>query len=230
LPEKKQPSGDAARSRLEESRSSQIFGTLSPFLADRRDLLDLGGGRGGLLGSFSRHGMSCALVDYLTGPLPGIERIGSTLSDVPAGRLFDVVLCSHVFEHLADPLQLAKDIKRCLRPNGLLFIEVPLEILGSAPKNSEPVTHINFFCPSSLTTLLEFAGFEVLLCSLTDSLFETGKTGKAVRAVGRLKDAVPRVTLPGPGEAERLLGSERRQLPRWRLPTSFVRSLLQRKN
>lgn len=196
---------EQARTELEADRSAQILATLSPFLEDRKELLDLGGGRGGLLCAFSRKGMKCALVDYLKGPLPGIERIGSTLADVPEGRKFHVVLSSHVFEHLAEPLQLAKDIRRCLHPDGLLFIEVPLEIFGSAPKNAEPVTHINFFCPSSLGTLLKVAGFELLFCELVDSLFESGKKRTAVRAVGRLANVPSQIEMPGSAEAQRLL-------------------------
>jgi len=40
---------------------------------------------------------------------------------------YDVVICSHVLEHLSDPYAVAARIARKLRPGGVLYVEVPAE-------------------------------------------------------------------------------------------------------
>lgn len=186
-------------------RSAQIHETLSPFLSDVKELLDWGGGKGVMLKSFLDSGISCSVVDYVAKTLPGIERIGTTLSDIPEGRSFDLVIASHVFEHFAEPLPLARSLRKYLRPDGLLFIEVPLEFVGGAPKRKEPVTHLNFFCASSIRTLLERAGFEVAYCQRHESLFETGASKQAIRAIGKMKATPVEAKLPSSKEATALL-------------------------
>ncbi len=39
---------------------------------------------------------------------------------------FDVVVCSHVLEHLERPEALAQDVRRVLRPGGILILGVPM--------------------------------------------------------------------------------------------------------
>jgi len=46
------------------------------------------------------------------------------LAVVPDGA-YDVVMCSHLLEHLASPEETALQLARKLRPDGLLFLEVP---------------------------------------------------------------------------------------------------------
>lgn len=51
--------------------------------------------------------------------------------DVRAGlpfpdQSFDIMVCSHVLEHLLEPRPLVKDIRRVLRPGGLLVAGVPM--------------------------------------------------------------------------------------------------------
>lgn len=197
-------------SELEARRSDEMFRLLSPFLGSRRDLLDFGGGRGALLSRFRQEKLECSVVDYTTGTIEGVAWLGKTLDDLAPEARFDTVLASHVFEHLADPIDTARQLRKVLRPNGLICIEVPLEVVGAPPKCAEPVTHINFFCPSSMRVLLERAGFEVLLCEQQTGLFASGKYRPAVRAVARVADRASKLRLPGSGEARALLGIRKR--------------------
>lgn len=82
---------------------------------------------------------------------------------------FDVVTIFDVIEHLPDPKSTLKEIRRVLKPNGLVVITTPN--IGSITakilwKNWEEVRrvreHIYFFSKNTLKKILESLGFEVL--------------------------------------------------------------------
>ena len=84
---------------------------------------------------------------------------------------FDIIILSHLFEHLVNPLEFLSLLSSNLSPTGLLYIEVPnipVESLEKypdhkwAPRVDEP--HISFFSQKTLVTILEKVNFEVLFC------------------------------------------------------------------
>ena len=86
-------------------------------------------------------------------------------------RGLDLIVLSHVLEHLLDPHTILRLIHASLAPGGVLYIEVPNIPVESlllypdhvwAPRFDEP--HITFFSVSTLRNLLESAGFEPLFC------------------------------------------------------------------
>lgn len=80
---------------------------------------------------------------------------------------FDLVLMSHVIEHLHDPLGTLREVERVLRPAGRLVITTPnLESqgyrhFGSDWVHLDPPRHLNLFKDVSLCILAEKAGFRV---------------------------------------------------------------------
>ncbi len=125
-----------------------------------KKILDVGGGDGRLLRPFLKDGYNCYLVDFNEEPYPGIERIGATLKDVPAGHVFDVLICSHVLEHVSEPGEFLQHLRSVLSENGVLYIEVPLEIWHGIPISKDPVTHVNFFTVKSLKNALILNGLK----------------------------------------------------------------------
>jgi len=69
----------------------------------------------------------------------------------------DLVVISHVLEHVSDPLQFLKDATRNLRKEGVLFIEVPCRDWEYKPID-EP--HLLFFDKGPLRQLLRSLRFE----------------------------------------------------------------------
>jgi SAM-dependent methyltransferase len=149
-------------------------------------VLDFGGGDGRLMHDFLTNGCKCSLVDYSTQSLPGIDRLGDTLKDIPKDFKFDLIICSHVIEHVADPRQVILELKQYLDKDGALYVEVPMEIWGRAPLHEEPVTHINFFVPTSTRLLLERAGLYVMDCGLGGYRHPSGQWNLVVRSISRL--------------------------------------------
>lgn len=95
----------------------------------------------------------------------------ASLLEMPFGDgTFNMVLCSHVLEHILHYRQALSEIWRVLKPGGLLAIGVPNEgcclaqlrnrfIQRSILKSTD---HVNFFTLKSLDEALRNSGFEIV--------------------------------------------------------------------
>jgi len=96
-------------------------------------IIDIGGGKGEFVKLLNKR---CDSVHILE---PGISRINSINEDniVTINKLldnnfanenlnkFDIVTAFHVLEHVINPIQFLENCYKILKPNGLLYIEVP---------------------------------------------------------------------------------------------------------
>ena len=89
-------------------------------------------------------------------------------------KFFDLIITSHVIEHLSNPKMFLNKIKGSLKRNGLIFIEVPCNDYLFKPFD-EP--HLLFFDKKSIKKLTE--DFELLKISYH---------GKLISEIGSLKD------------------------------------------
>lgn len=110
--------------------------------------------------------------------------------DYPDG-CFDIVIASHIIEHVVNPDQLILEAKRVLKKNGILIVATPnlaawfnriLLLLGFQPFFTEvstvdktlglkftrkltqlrsPLGHLRIFTPGSLKEILELHGFRI---------------------------------------------------------------------
>ena len=125
--------------------------------------LDLGCGRGRFL----------ALAPNGVGVDPDPEAAGLRTEDgnLPLDhRSVDLVWCSEVIEHVADPQALLFEARRVLRPGGRLLLTTPahplLRRIAIAAlrfdAHFDPLgEHLRFFTRASLAGALEATGFEV---------------------------------------------------------------------
>jgi SAM-dependent methyltransferase len=80
-------------------------------------------------------------------------------------QFFDVVYAVQVFEHLPRPTVDLAEIRRILRPGGLLYLDVPnyqmLSILVGRDDFllNEPPQHVNYFTPKTLAGLVQSCAF-----------------------------------------------------------------------
>jgi SAM-dependent methyltransferase len=156
--------GGVNQAAMDRLRAQRVYQEVIPHVPPRPlDVLDFGGGNGKLLLPFIDAGHNCFLVDYNVEPLPRVTKIGDTLNDIPADQKFDVIICSHVIEHLADPGEHVKRFKDHLKEDGVIYGEVPLGVWNGIGIERDPVTHVNFFTEHSFGRLFEHRDMNVLV-------------------------------------------------------------------
>lgn len=98
-----------------------------------------------------------SVIDRLhTAPLNDLLAAGAIGCD------FDVILMSHVLEHLEDPAAELRAMKTVLRDHGAIFLEVPNMSGHRRLPIDDNRSHLHFFSASSLLRLLALEGFEVV--------------------------------------------------------------------
>lgn len=91
--------------------------------------------------------------------VPGFEKLYSDgMASVPDG--FDLISLIHCFEHIPDPGPMLRSIHEKLLPGGTLFIDVP--DCSVNPFVLVVADHSSHFSLTSLTRLIEQAGFEIV--------------------------------------------------------------------
>ena len=165
---------------------------------------------------------------------------------------FDLIVASAVLEHFLDPLAALYEMKRLLKPQGLLFIRVPnlegLSFRYRSAKRVFKVVHTYYFTPMTLSTMLQRAGFQQVANSVKPpirgkaqgeiwALYHIGegcgefgrahyrKTITAVRWA-RIRDLGPRLILQSP----QTLRNHTTVLLKRVLPENAVELLLKLKN
>ena len=112
--------------------------------------------------------------------LPRVRLQQASLFALPfAPASFDIVLCNHVLEHVADLTSALGELRRVIRPGGLLIVGTPNEgcLLGRArnhviqPWIGRTTDHVHFFTSESLTQAIETAGFAVRRLELETFFF-----------------------------------------------------------
>jgi SAM-dependent methyltransferase len=87
--------------------------------------------RGPLVSHLRRRARSVALSEYFAGVSPGDRRDGVRCEDVQrltyADASFDLVTHTEVLEHVPDDARAQAELRRVLRPGGLMLFTVPLQ-------------------------------------------------------------------------------------------------------
>lgn len=159
---------EPTRVEYNPARAKRLYRMLAPFLGQRKlSILDFGGGTGKLLTEFVNRGHRCYTLDFISQTIPGVEWLGATLQEIPEHARFDLIVCSHVLEHVANPFEMLTQLRDHLAESGMLSIEVPDDIRFVTPHFREPVTHCTFFTPASIEYACRRAGLDVVHSSLT---------------------------------------------------------------
>jgi 2-polyprenyl-3-methyl-5-hydroxy-6-metoxy-1,4-benzoquinol methylase len=159
--------------RLVRWVGSRHIGFLSRSLPTGARVLDVGCGRGVILGALADRGFEVHGVEISAEAVRGADsrakiRIASRLADAGFDAdSFDEVVVWHVLEHLPDPRGTLVEVRRILRPGGRLIVAVPnfaslqARWSGAAWFHLDLPRHLFHFPVSALRELLCATGFEV---------------------------------------------------------------------
>ena len=149
---------------LRQRRAKEIAARINPFVKNKMAAaLDIGGADGHCLTAIDSQKKS--VLDFEKRDMyDGVERVGNTLADLSETDKFDLVICCHTLEHIADLNEFLSNIRDHTTDEGLLYIEVPNGCNGEIYTTKNIITHLNFFSTESLSYLLEKNGFEVEKC------------------------------------------------------------------
>jgi SAM-dependent methyltransferase len=145
-------------------------------MLDRRQpgrVLDIGCGDGAFLQSLKSrgwhvYGTETSAAGCAIARAKGISVHEGELAsaDFPDG-FFDVITLWHVLEHIPDPVVELKRIRRMLKDDGALVVEVPnsdsptLQFCGGQWYGLDVPRHLQHFSPSTLQALLYSAEFQI---------------------------------------------------------------------
>lgn len=158
---------------LSDAKRNNLVNTLrkvSSFFSNDKSILDYGCGDGKVLDELSADYSIRYGLDYIDSSILTEKgsKIVSHLSMVNLPINFDVILMSQVVEHMANPLEVVRDVCLKLKIGGVLIVEVPgLYSLPSIKSkkaflNQFKLCHKTYFTDKTLTLLLMMAGLKVV--------------------------------------------------------------------
>jgi len=144
-------------------------------------VLDIGCGRGALLGALAALGArGVGLERVASGSLRGDAGFELRNGELPgqhfAAASFDAVILWHVLEHLGNPQETLAEIGRIIKPGGLLLIAVPnnaswqARMFGPRWFHLDLPRHLHFFGHAGLLRLLQQQGYAVRAYSTFDPI------------------------------------------------------------
>ena len=127
-------------------------------------LLDVGCGQGEMLEAFKTAGLEVKGLDLAPSALDREDSIEISQCDVtcetyPYGDgLFDAVFAKSVIEHVVDPTNMLAEMKRVLKPGGVLILLTP-DFSKLHTVFYEDPTHVHPYVPKSVQALLMMNDF-----------------------------------------------------------------------
>ena len=135
-------------------------------------MLDLGFGRGYLMQLARAYGFEVYGLDSSAAQLDRLwPFFGNRVANLVVGQgglpwgSFDVVVMSHILEHLPDPAGALSQVRDLLNPGGILYLAVPdmrslaFQVFGKKWDVVNPLVHLQYFNEDALTRLLRDRGF-----------------------------------------------------------------------
>lgn len=157
---------------LRERAANSIMGL--HYMSPSATLLDVGCGVGQFMGTLKALGWTVVGVDtdarvVETARTAGLDaRCGQLKAFGFPDESFDVITLRHVIEHVSDPSALLSEVKRLLKPGGMMLMATPnaaslgQSVFGSHWLGLDVSRHMHIFTSQSLAGLARQVGFERL--------------------------------------------------------------------
>ncbi|MFH2138383.1 MAG: class I SAM-dependent methyltransferase [Candidatus Omnitrophota bacterium] len=140
------------------------FSEIEKEFGSARSVLDVGCGNGMFLEMFLQRKWRCVGVDFseFVKDISFSPEINIIISPFEKTRFdskqFNLITLMHVLEHFIDPVACLIEIKRILKDDGYLLMEVPLT------QDYYGIYHQSYFTKKSLYLLLKKVGIKVVQC------------------------------------------------------------------
>jgi len=145
-------------------------------------ILDIGCGEGKTLLELKKQSKAQYIVGVDVRPLgqekslDGFFNIDIEHSDLPySDGFFDVIICADVLEHLIDPWETIRRLKKYLKSGGYLIASIPnireIRTLYTILMQGDfryvnagilDISHLRFFCKKNIRELFEKAGYKIM--------------------------------------------------------------------
>jgi cyclopropane fatty-acyl-phospholipid synthase-like methyltransferase len=190
----------ALASDAEESTYAERNERLITFWEDRRfvardsKVLDVGAGTGHLARSLMKRlpGIEILCVEESESLANRLEQQGlavaTNLDSISSNRSFDAALLIEVIEHVPDPVAFLDQLRRCLDPEGRIFLTTPCGELrnGSRTTNAyDTPEHVQFFTEKSLRLAVQKAGFRGISYETIDALYPRSRSALSLATYKR---------------------------------------------
>ena len=154
---------------IRKSLALSQFNYLKPHIKGT-NLFEIGSGEGFLLEKFENNGFNVSGIEpskinikIINNKLKHGKCENKFVEDISYTKKFDVIIMSHVLEHLINNKTILTNMRNGLVDTGILFIEVPnCQHIGTLEHSIQTQPHMYHFSKNSLKKLLEISGFEVL--------------------------------------------------------------------
>ena len=153
--------GPYGYSLLSERRAAK----LQPYISSADEILEYGVGPGWNLAKIKAKKLKG--FDIASAIRPVVEEQGIEFVEEITSRDFaayDIVICSHVLEHLITPTDALTTIFNCLKPNGKALLFVPFDVGSKFRKYDEGEVnhHLYGWSVQSFGNLVTLSGFTIL--------------------------------------------------------------------
>jgi SAM-dependent methyltransferase len=178
--------GTGALNENEGKRYASVFSILQKYQPNKKvKIIDIGSAKGGFLSFLKTQGYKNLLaIDLLSESIDyaranGIDaKIGSAEQLPLKNDSIDVVVLSHVLEHILDLRAVMTELCRVVVDGGLVYAEVPSIEYGCSFKNAPMwdflYEHINYFSKHHLISLFESKHFSCLESNIKELHNENG--------------------------------------------------------
>lgn len=147
-------------------RGSEILEFLikNNVFCSRMDVLEIGSAQGGILSVFKDVGNDVYGIEWDKACTSFANNKSiTTYPEMSAieEKKFDLIILSHLLEHISDPFKFLNDLKKYMHKDSLLFILAPGLQSNDINRNAQ-VGHLWYFDNNSLNNLLEKSAFELV--------------------------------------------------------------------